>query len=106
MEEESHLPIEMKNMEIIKDNDKINLYNNEELVETYTFSSDIDFKQLINFLISKNLQEKYTIDKEFDDKTPEEEGLISLIKDILSDYNKKVDDYETFLKNEQKKDNK
>jgi len=93
-------------MEIIKDNDKINLYNNEELVETYTFSSDIDFKQLINFLISKNLQEKYTIDKEFDDKTPEEEGLISLIKDILSDYNKKVDDYETFLKNEQKKDNK
>lgn len=93
-------------MEIIKDNDKINLYNNEELVETYTFSSDIDFKQLINFLISKNLQEKYTIDKEFDDKTPEEEGLTSLIKDILSDYNKKVDDYETFLKNEQKKDNK
>lgn len=93
-------------MEIIKDNDKISLYNNEELVETYTFSSDIDFKQLINFLISKNLQEKYTIDKEFDDKTPEEEGLISLIKDILSDYNKKVDDYETFLKNEQKKDNK
>lgn len=93
-------------MEIIKDNDKISLYNNEELVETYTFSSDIDFKQLINFLISKNLQEKYTIDKEFDDKTPEEEGLISLIKDILSDYNKKVDDYKTFLKNEQKKDNK
>ena len=48
---------------------------------------------------------KYTIDKEFDDKTPEEEGLVSLVKDILNDYNTKVDEYNGFVKVQQEKNN-
>lgn len=90
-------------MEIIKEQDDINLYNDKNLIETYNFSKDIDFKELVKFLLNENLKSKYTIDKEFDDKTPEEEGLATLIKDILNDYNTKVDEYNNFVKGQQEK---
>ena len=90
-------------MEIIKEQDDINLYNDKNLIETYNFSKDIDFKELVKFLLNENLKSKYTIDKEFDDKTPEEEGLATLIKDILNDYNTKVDEYNSFVKGQQEK---
>lgn len=90
-------------MEIIKEQDDINLYNDKNLIETYNFSKDIDFKELVKFLLNENLKSKYTIDKEFDDKTPEEEGLVTLIKDILNDYNTKVDEYNSFVKGQQEK---
>lgn len=90
-------------MEIIKEQDDINLYNDKNLIETYNFSKDIDFKELVKFLLNENLKSKYTIDKEFDDKTPEEEGLVTLIKDILNDYNTKVDEYNNFVKGQQEK---
>ena len=90
-------------MEIIKEQDDINLYNDKNLIETYNFSKDIDFKELVKFLLNENLKIKYTIDKEFDDKTPEEEGLATLIKDILNDYNTKVDEYNNFVKGQQEK---
>lgn len=90
-------------MEIIKEQDDINLYNDKNLIETYNFSKDIDFKELVKFLLNENLKSKYTIDKEFDDKTPEEEGLVTLIKDILNDYNTKVDEYNSFVKGKQEK---
>ena len=92
-------------MEIIKEQDNINLYNRNNLIETYNFSKDIDFKELVNFLLNENLNCKYTIDQEFNDKTPEEEGLVSLINDILNDYNTKVDEYNSFVKEQQEKNN-
>lgn len=92
-------------MEIIKEQDNINLYNDKNLIETYNFSKDIDFKELVKFLLNENLKCKYTIDKEFDDKTPEEEGLVSLVKDILNDYNTRVDEYNGFVKVQQEKNN-
>lgn len=87
-------------MEIIKEQDNIKLYHDKNLIETYNFSKDIDFKELVKFLLNENLKSKYTINKEFDDKTPEE-GLVSLIKDILNDYNTKVDEYNCFVKSQQ-----
>ena len=90
-------------MEIIKEQDNIKLYHDKNLIETYNFSKDIDFKELVKFLLNKNLKSKYTISKEFDDKTPEEEGLVSLIKDILNDYNTKVDEYNNFVKRKREK---
>ena len=88
-------------MEIIKEQDNIKLYHDKNLIETYNFSKDIDFKELVKFLLNENLKSKYTINKEFDDKTPEEEGLVSLIKDIFNDYNTKVDEYNSFVKSQQ-----
>lgn len=88
-------------MEIIKEQDNIKLYHDKNLIETYNFSKDIDFKELVKFLLNENLKSKYTINKEFDVKTPEEEGLVSLIKDILNDYNTKVDEYNCFVKSQQ-----
>lgn len=88
-------------MEIIKEQDNIKLYHDKNLIETYNFSKDIDFKELVKFLLNENLKSKYTINKEFDDKTPEEEELVSLIKDILNDYNTKVDEYNCFVKSQQ-----
>ena len=90
-------------MEIIKEQATIKLSHDKNLIETYNFSKDIDFKELVKFLLNGNLQNKYTIEKEFDDKTSEEEGLVSLIKDILNDYNTKVDEYNSFVKSQQEK---
>ena len=84
-------------MEIIKEQDDINLYNDKNLIETYNFSKDIDFKELVKFLLNENLKSKYTIDKEFDDKTPEEEGLVTLIKDILNKLNEEEYIYQEYM---------
>lgn len=92
-------------MQIIKKQDNINLYSDDNLVETYNFSKDIDFKGLVKFLLNENLNSKYTIDKEFYDKTSEEEELVILIKYILNDYNAKIDEHNDFIKRQQEKNN-
>ena len=38
-------------MEIIKEQDNIKLYHDKNLIETYNFSRDIDFKELVKFLL-------------------------------------------------------
>lgn len=92
-------------MEIIKENNDIILLYNKVEIERYNFTKNIDFNGLVNFLLTNNLQTKYTIAKEFKDKTPEEEGLVQLVKKILDDYNDKIDDYNKFIEDERQENN-
>lgn len=84
---------------IIDRNEKdIILKENDSIIEKYNFEKEINFQELINFLLNKNLSEKIIITDNIDKKDEKEENLIKLITGIIEDYNNKVDDYNQFVK--------
>ena len=66
--------------------------------EKYNFEKEINFQELVNFLLNKNLSEKIIITDNIDKKDEKEENLIKLITGIIEDYNNKVEDYNQFVK--------
>lgn len=87
-------------MEIVRENGKIVLKNNTEIVEEYNFKDNIDLKKLVELLLNDNLTHKFSLQDKLDDKTTEEENLASVIKDLIDDYNNKVAEYEEFITEE------
>lgn len=85
-------------MEINRADDKI-IVNEQSLIESYDFNSEINFKKLMEFLLSKNLSEKVSVDDKVNEPSEAEVNLIKIIKKIINDYNDKVDELEKF-KNE------
>jgi|GEM_PF-5204548 hypothetical protein len=84
---------------IIDRNEKdIVLKENDSIIEKYNFEKEINFQELVNFLLNKNLSEKIIITDNIDKKDEKEENLIKLITGIIEDYNNKVDDYNQFVK--------
>lgn len=84
---------------IIDRNEKdIVLKANDSIIEKYNFEKEINFQELVNFLLNKNLSEKIIITDNIDKKDEKEENLIKLITGIIEDYNNKVDDYNQFVK--------
>ena len=84
---------------IIDRNEKdIVLKENDNKIEKYNFEKEINFQELVNFLLNKNLSEKIIITDNIDKKDEKEENLINLITGIIEDYNNKVDDYNQFVK--------
>ena len=84
---------------IIDRNEKdIVLKENDSIIEKYNFEKEINFQELVNFLLNKNLSEKIIITENIDKKDEKEENLIKLITGIIEDYNNKVDDYNQFVK--------
>ena len=67
-------------------------------IEKYNFEKEINFQELVNFLLNKNLSEKIIITDNIDKKDEKEENLIKLITGIIEDYNNKVGDYNQFVK--------
>ena len=84
-------------MEIVRENGKIILKNNSEVVEEYSFKDNIDLKKLVELLLKDNLTNKFILEDKLGDKAPEEENLVSVIKDLIDDYNGKVAEYEEFV---------
>lgn len=74
------------------------LKENDSIIEKYNFEKEINFQELVNFLLNKNLSEKIIITDNIDKKDEKEENLIKLIIGIIEDYNNKVDDYNQFVK--------
>ena len=62
-------------------------------IENYSFENTIDFKQLMSFLIEKELTEKIELVKDLvaDNLDDQEKKLISLIETIVQMYNDRVD---------------
>lgn len=87
-------------MEIVRENGKIILKNNAEVVEEYSFKDNIDLKKLVELLLNDNLTRKFVLEDKLDGKTAEEENLVSVIKDLIDDYNSKVVEYEEFVAEE------
>lgn len=88
-------------MEIVRENDKIVLKNNSEIVEEYNFKENIDLKKLVKLLLKDNMTNKFAFKDKLGEKTTEEENLVSVVKGLISDYNIKVQEYEVFVANEQ-----
>lgn len=88
-------------MEIVRENDKIVLKHNSEIVEEYNFKENIDLKKLVELLLKDNLTNKFSFEDKLGEKTTEEENLVSVVKGLISDYNSKVQEYEAFVANEQ-----
>lgn len=87
-------------MEIIRENGKVVLKNKSEIIEEYNFKDNIDLKKLVELLLNDNLTHKFTLEDKLDDKTTEEENLVSVINDLVDDYNSKVVEYEEFVTEE------
>lgn len=88
-------------MEIVRENKKIVLKHNLQIVEEYNFKENIDLKKLIELLLKDNLTNEFTLEDKLEAKTTEEENLVSVIKGLIEDYNSKVQEYKEFVLEEQ-----
>lgn len=85
-------------MEIIKQDGKIILYDDEKTIEEYSLNEEISFKNLIEYLLSINLEKKLTMPNYDDSLFSEEEiRVIKLIVNLINDYNTKVDEFIKFI---------
>ena len=68
-------------MEIIREEEKLVLKNESEVIEEYNFKDNIDLKKLIEKLLNDNLTNKYEVKENLEEKSQEEENLISSLKE-------------------------
>lgn len=85
-------------MEIVKKDLKYKLIEDELVIEEYDFESEINFKKLIDYLLSKNLDSKINNNIKIDGVDETEKVLYSIIKDLIDDYNSKVEEFNEFKK--------
>jgi hypothetical protein len=83
--------------------DDIVLKCGESILETYSFSSTIDFKGLLGYLMAEELSSKFSLEDNVKDKKPQEEKLVALITRIISMYDKRVDAFAIYQKELEKK---
>lgn len=91
-------------MTLVRENGKVILKNTDQTIEEYSFKENIDLKELIEFLLNANLSSKFELEDKLNEKSNEEENLVSFIKSLINDYNDKVDEYNKFVE-EQKSSN-
>ena len=85
-------------MKIIKEKDNIILKKENDVIEIYNFEQEINFEGFINYLLNLNLSEKIDIKNEVEDPTENQQNLIKLLENIKDDYNKKVEEFDLFMK--------
>lgn len=85
-------------MELIKNEEIIYLNDENTIIEKYDLNEEINFKDLVDYLLKKNLSSKVMLEDKVEEKTDSEENLIKLINSIINDYNDKVDELEKFKK--------
>lgn len=83
-------------MEIIKNEENVIIKKGTLTIETYNFAEEISFSKLAEYLLGLNLTSKIDITNKIEEPTTEEESLIKLIKNIISNYNQKVDELKEF----------
>ena len=85
-------------MKIIKEKENLVLKKENEVIEIYNFGQEINFKGFINYLLKLNLSEKIYLKNEVEDATEAQQNLIRLLENIKDDYNKKVEEFDLFMK--------
>lgn len=85
-------------MIIDKIEEEIILKENEKIIEKYSFEKEINFEKLTEYLLSKNLAKKIELLNEIKNVEERDKNLIKLINEIIDDYNKKVDEFVKFQK--------
>lgn len=85
-------------MIIDKIGEEIILKENEKIIEKYSFEKEINFEKLTEYLLRKNLAKKLELLNEIKNVEERDKNLIKLINEIIDDYNKKVDEFVRFQK--------
>ena len=91
-------------MRLIRKEDVLELWEDTK-IETYSFNDEIDFSELIKCLCKKDFSSYFEFKDELGDKNDAESVLVSVINELINDYNSKVDEYEQFLKSRETENN-
>lgn len=86
-------------MELTKINDKVVLREQNDEIEVYDFNKEITFSKLTKTLLSKNLEDKISLNIiHSEDLNENEQTLANMVKEILDNYNNKVEEFLKFKK--------
>lgn len=84
----------------IKTNSEIKdliLYDeNDCVIEKYNFKENINFEKLITFLLKQNMTEEIQLENNLSEPSDSEKQLINLITEVLTEYNKKVEELNNY----------
>lgn len=83
-------------MEIIKSGVKYLIVEDDITIEEYDFESEINFSKLVEYLLNQNLETKIIHNIQLDGLEESEKVLYSFIKELIDEYNSKVDEFEYF----------
>ena len=88
-------------MKIIKnENYKLVVIENDVEIEYYDFEREITFSNLTKNLLQRNLDSKIELNiDETIEFTEEENNLVSIVKEIITNYNNKVEEFDKFKNN-------
>lgn len=85
-------------LKIKKENNKIFILDEQQIIEEYDFDKPIDFSKLFKRLIEDEFNSSIENQIEEFEKTDSENELIKLIEEIIDDYNKKKQELDDFKK--------
>lgn len=84
----------------IKTNSEIKdliLYDeNDCVIEKYNFKENINFEKLITFLLKQNMTEEIQLENSLSEPSNPEKQLINLFNEVLTEYNKKVEELNNY----------
>lgn len=84
----------------IKTNSEIKdliLYDeNDCVIEKYNFKENINFEKLITFLLKQNMTEEIQLENSLSEPSNPEKQLINLFNEVLTEYNKKVEELDNY----------
>lgn len=84
-------------MELIRNKEIIFLKDeNNNVIEKYSLTEEINFSKLVEYLLSLNLSKKIEITNNLETLSEDEENLMSLINKIIIAYNERVDKLKEF----------
>lgn len=84
----------------IKTNSEIKdliLYDeNDCVIEKYNVKENINFEKLITFLLKQNMTEEIQLENSLSEPSNPEKQLINLFNEVLTEYNKKVEELDNY----------
>lgn len=69
---------------------------NDCVIEKYNFKENINFEKLITFLLKQNMTEEIQLENYLSEPSDSEKQLINLINEVLTEYNKKVEELNNY----------
>lgn len=83
-------------MELKKIEDKLVLSESGKIIEEYSFSKEVNFSLLMNDLLKRDMVEPIAltiVDENFND---DDKNVSIIIRNLIDNYNKKVDEIKAF----------
>ena len=84
-------------LKITKEESNICVSDEKGLIESYNLETEVNFKDLVSYLLNKNLSEEIQFEDKVEEKNEAEDNLMKIIIFIINDFNKKVREYKKFV---------